>query len=356
MPHSAVHAPSTRAPHSPAKGSSLAGRAYWAMVRRVILTAAAIDASYIPLFLWLGSTPLALVNLLSLGLYAVAYLLVQRRMNAMALVLIWAEVMLHAGLGSLLLGWDSGFHYYLLLFIPAIVIANSGRYAWPVVGALLLYYLGLRWVCDRLGPLEPLQTHGVQIINAIHVVTVFAMSAALARFYRRTILIAERKLVQQAALDALTGLNNRRHFHTLAQPALEQCQRRNESVSLILCDVDHFKQVNDQHGHACGDDVLVRVAQTLQSQVREADIVARWGGEEFLVLLPHSTVQDAVQIAERIRAAVAQAQTPATVPVTMSFGVTAVHHSQDLQAATARADRALYQSKHAGRNRVTVIE
>lgn len=351
-------------PHKPPRpiaprGSSLAGKAYWAMVQRVALTAACIDLGYIGLFLWLGSVPLALVNLGSIALYLGAYALIQRRRNVPGLVLIWAEVIGHSALGSLLIGWDSGFHYYLLLFIPAIVIANAGRYAVPIVLALLVYYVGLRAVCDHLGPLDPLQGHGMQIVNWIHICIAFALSAALAGYYRRTILIAEGRLLKQATLDGLTGLYNRSHFQTQAQHALALCQRTREPVALLLCDVDHFKQVNDTHGHAVGDQVLQAVAQIMSRNLREGDLLARWGGEEFLTLMPCSTAGAAQEVADRIRQAV-QATTlelgegSAPLQVTLSFGVTQVLGTQDLKAATARADRALYASKRAGRNCVSV--
>ena len=110
-------------PLEPQRGSSLVGKAYWVTLQRVTLIAAAIDVGYILLFMGLGSRPLAIVNFLSIAMYLGAYRLIQKRYNAAALVLIWVEVLGHAALGSLLIGWDSGFHYYLLLFIPAIVVA-----------------------------------------------------------------------------------------------------------------------------------------------------------------------------------------------------------------------------------------
>ena len=351
-------------PHKPPRpiaprGSSLAGKAYWAMVQRVALTAACIDLGYIGLFLWLGSVPLALVNLGSIALYLGAYALIQRRRNVPALVMIWTEVIGHSALGSLLIGWDSGFHYYLLLFVPAIVIANAGRYAVPIVVALLAYYVGLRALCDHLGPLDPLQGHGMQIVNWIHICIAFALSAALAGYYRRTILIAEGRLLKQATLDGLTGLYNRSHFQTQAQHALALCQRAREPVALLLCDIDHVKQANDTHGHAAGDQVLQAVAQIMSRNLREGDLLARWGGEEFLTLMPCSNPATAQEVADRIRQAV-QA-TPlelgdgtAPLQVTLSFGVAQVQGAQDLKAATARADRALYASKRAGRNCVSV--
>ena len=269
------------------RGSSLAGKAYWAMVRRLVLTAACIDVGYIALFMWLGSWPLTLVNVGSIALYLAAYALIRHRKNAWGLALIWLEVAAHTALGSLLIGWESGFHYYLLLFVPAIVVANAGRYAVPLVVALLAYYLGLWALCNHLGTLAPLAGKGQQIVNWIHICIAFALSAALAGHYRRTIVIAENKLLKMATLDGLTGLYNRSHFQSQARHALAVCERTQEPVALLLCDIDHFKHVNDTHGHAVGDQVLQAMAKIMTQNMRAGDLLARWGGEEFLALLAY---------------------------------------------------------------------
>ena len=343
------------------RGSSLAGKAYWAMVRRLVLTAACIDVGYIALFVWLGSWPLTLVNVGSIALYLAAYALIRHRKNAWGLTLIWLEVAAHTALGSLLIGWESGFHYYLLLFVPAIVVANAGRYAVPLVVALLAYYLGLWALCNHLGPLEPLAGKGQQIVNWIHICIAFALSAALAGHYRRTIVIAENKLLKMATLDGLTGLYNRSHFQSQARHALAVCERTQEPVALLLCDIDHFKHVNDTHGHAVGDQVLQATAKIMTQNMRAGDLLARWGGEEFLALLPSTSPTAALEAAERIREAVeaftlSVSDTNTHVRVTVSFGVSSVRRLDDLQAATARADQALYASKDNGRNRVTLAE
>lgn len=343
------------------RGSSLAGKAYWAMVRRLVLTAACIDVGYIALFVWLGSWPLTLVNVGSIALYLAAYALIRHRKNAWGLALIWLEVAAHTALGSLLIGWESGFHYYLLLFVPAIVVANAGRYAVPLVVALLAYYLGLWALCNHLGTLAPLAGKGQQIVNWIHICIAFALSAALAGHYRRTVVIAERKLLKMATLDGLTGLYNRSHFQSQAQHTLAACERAQEPVALLLCDIDHFKQVNDTHGHAVGDQVLQATAKIMTQNMRAGDLLARWGGEEFLALLPRTSPTAALEAAERIREAVEAftlrvSDTNTQVRVTVSFGVSSVRCLDDLQAATARADQALYASKDNGRNRVTLAE
>lgn len=327
------------------------------MVQQVAVMAAAIDVGYVLLFWWLGSVPLALVNVVSIAMYVGAYQLVKMRHNTAAITLIWLEVMLHAALGSLLIGWDSGFHYYLLLFIPTIVVANTRGYAVPLVMLLLAYYLGLRAVCEGLGPLTPLSPISLKWVNALHVALVFGMLSALAAFYRRTVLIAEDRLRKQATLDPLTGLNNRRHFETLATHVLARSQRDGTPVALLLCDVDHFKRVNDEHGHAVGDEVLIAMSRLLGHNLRDGDVLARWGGEEFLALMPACPLDNACAVAERIRAAVHATPVDvgtASLTITLSFGVAQVHGAADLQAAIARADKALYEAKNGGRNRVSV--
>lgn len=325
------------------------------MVQRVALTAAAIDVGYIGLFLWLGSVPLAAVNLVSIAMYAGAYLLIKARHNMVALTLIWLEVVAHAALGSLIIGWDSGFHYFLLLFIPTIVIANTRGYATPLVLLLLAYYLGLRAMCDWLGPLAPLPPLSVKWVNGLHITLVFGMMAALAAFYRRTVLIAEDRLRKQATLDPLTGLNNRSHFETLTAHVLARSQRDGTPVALLLCDVDHFKRVNDTYGHEAGDEVLRRLARTLQERLRASDVVARLGGEEFVVLLPDTDLAGTQAIANALVKAMAEQQDPVVGTITVSAGVASMRGVQDTGTdILRRGDGALYEAKGQGRNRVCV--
>ena len=169
-----------------------------------------------------------------------------------------------------------------------------------------------------------------------------------------------RRIAAVAALDALTGLMNRRSAVDVGHAAWDAAHRSAHPLAVLLLDVDHFKHVNDNHGHAAGDEVLRQVAALLKQGLRRSDHLARWGGEEFLVLLPGAPEAEAHALAERQRLAVGSAAMrindgAETLRVTISAGVAGVQPGDaDLEAAIARADRALYRAKHEGRDRVVV--
>lgn len=156
-------------------------------------------------------------------------------------------------------------------------------------------------------------------------------------------------LRRQAETDALTGLSNRRHFLALTQSALFRAATLGEPVSLLMFDLDHFKEINDTYGHQAGDTVLREVARCLHGTLRERDTVGRLGGEEFGILLPGLDGPAAVRVAHRLRRAVA-ALRPGNMPITASLGVAT--GADGVDALLARADEGLYAAKRAGRNRV----
>lgn len=178
----------------------------------------------------------------------------------------------------------------------------------------------------------------------------------IASSFNRLLTIVERLLQEKdhlAGTDQLTGLNNRRRFKEFLDQELTRHRRVPEPLSLIIFDIDHFKLVNDTHGHETGDLVLREMAQLLRATIRRTDTPARWGGEEFLVLLPATTVEAAAGLAEKLRQAIAGHDFPNVGRLTASFGVAALldgeHEESDL---LRRVDQALYQAKQQGRNRV----
>lgn len=165
------------------------------------------------------------------------------------------------------------------------------------------------------------------------------------------------KLQTMAVRDDLTGVYKRGYFLTATREALEKASKKNVPVSVILMDLDFFKLVNDTYGHKAGDTVLKSVADVLQSVLRENDILGRFGGEEFVLFLPHTLPKDAAQVAERLRIAIENAKVNVgniDIDVRASFGVAGVEDAEtvDFDELFANADRALYAAKNAGRNRV----
>jgi diguanylate cyclase (GGDEF)-like protein len=156
----------------------------------------------------------------------------------------------------------------------------------------------------------------------------------------------------QARTDPLTGLLNRRALTELAQRAMAQAHRHGSPLSLVLIDIDHFKQINDAYGHAAGDAVLVALARLLGGHLRAGDACARLGGEEFLLLLPATSLAQARQVAEKLRTLIASESVEGGIHFTASFGVCSTDGVADFERLLHRADAALYRAKAAGRDRV----
>lgn len=182
---------------------------------------------------------------------------------------------------------------------------------------------------------------------------------------RRQIASATAELRQQkdvaeraARVDALTGVANRRAFAEIAEAEVQRALRYGTPVSLMLIDVDHFKSINDQYGHPTGDAALANFARILLQAVREVDVVGRWGGEEFVILLPGTDAAEALPVAERMRAATADCRLQVEgrqILYTASFGVAEFHPDDaEFYRLLARADEALYQAKNLGRDRVVL--
>ncbi len=163
------------------------------------------------------------------------------------------------------------------------------------------------------------------------------------------------KLKVIASIDALTQIYNRRHINSVITHELEQQFRRKSPYSLIMFDIDLFKNINDQHGHLLGDEVLCEITALCKMLIRKNDVFARWGGEEFVISCSNTNVDDATLLAEKIRKKFVSYTTNSGMKVTASFGVTEFHQDDSIDALISRLDLALYQAKHEGRNRVQML-
>ena len=161
-----------------------------------------------------------------------------------------------------------------------------------------------------------------------------------------------------ASIDSLTQLYNRRYFHEISNHIFSLAKREEKELSIIMLDIDKFKLINDTYGHQIGDDALVFVARTLQENIRKSDIACRYGGEEFVLLLPNTAKEDAFKIAQKIREKIEQSSLQVNinqeVRFTISLGVSQIDCKKDIALETVikRADEALYEAKNSGRNKV----
>lgn len=339
------------------QSSKTAGGAFWSTLKRIFVAAGAVNALWVALFFTLGSTPLALLSVCSMVIYWACYRLIEARKNTLALALWWTEVLGHVCVATLLLGWSSAYHLFLFLGVPALLVSSARRQAIHGTLAVVALFFALHFASIKIGPLAPLPLVETMVVTWLNYLIIFVFLYLMTAVYRKTVRRAEEKMHVAAMTDSLTGVSNRAHFHIRAATEVARARREINPVCLLLVDVDHFKRVNDHHGHEAGDIVLKEVARTIQVALREIDVLARWGGEEFLIMLPGSSLERSAEVAKRLCDTVAAKPSwgvTEAISVTISIGVTAVRREEELNVAVGRADSALYASKDSGRNRVTV--
>jgi len=166
----------------------------------------------------------------------------------------------------------------------------------------------------------------------------------------------QRRLENVAATDSLTGLLNRHAFELIYDQAVHEAKRAKTPIAMILLDIDNFKSINDNYGHLAGDQVILRIARMLENSLRDGDVLCRWGGEEYIILLKNTSLKPALGVAEKLRLALAAENFQLNDKhITGSFGVAEFKEGETLVHFFARADKALYQAKTAGRNRVESV-
>lgn len=273
------------------------------------------------------------------------------------------------------MGWEASFHLYILCAIPLLYYVD--QWSLPFRGAasvsILIVYVGLAIASDRIGAQEPIvaQAH-LEIARYGNMAIAAAVLIALSAFYQSAVARAERYMehysdtLQHISLsDPLTAVFNRRGTEMQLDVGISNADRQHLPIAVALLDLDHFKAVNDRYGHEIGDELLKSVASAAASVVRDSDSFGRWGGEEFLAILPNTDESGARLVTERIVDAITsialRSPSGETITITATIGV-AIHTADDGPLSDARtqlvrkADEALYRGKTAGRNRVVFAD
>lgn len=184
------------------------------------------------------------------------------------------------------------------------------------------------------------------------ILAVLALVLLVSGYWIRKLNALNKKLERLSITDKLTGVFNRVKFDAVLETEIQRSVRFQHPFSVIMLDIDHFKQVNDIHGHQAGDAVLTEIARLLQANTRETDILGRWGGEEFIIICPQTDINGALGLAKNLCRIINEHNFPIVQHKTASFGVTAYQPGDHAESLVARADAALYQAKHNGRNQV----
>ena len=315
-----------------------------------------------------GITPLLFFNFASILVYiGNSFLLLKH--PAKVCYISFVEIILHSFISVILLGNDFGFSMYFILLVPMVYnmlhSTNINHYILKSnVLAILSFILFV--TCYIISNVhEPIYSNTslesirpfIYVINML--ITFFTLSFFSILFILET-MTAYNKLYSQnqqldilANTDHLTGLFNRRTMTEHVIHMLESYTTTKEPFSIIICDVDNFKNVNDTYGHKCGDEVLKTIASTFQELTRDKDFLCRWGGEEFLILLKGTDIEQARIIAERIRVNISETDITYNdlhINITMTFGVASVTEEQDYNILFKLADSRLYTGKKNGKN------
>lgn len=316
----------------------------------------AIHASLIPLFYLIGNSVLATFNIFSTIAWFTAREFNHKGRHTTAIFILFTEVGLHTPLALYYYGWESGFQYYLMAGVPFLLFNHRMKLTPLLVltGFMCALFIGLyAFTSSRYYNTDyPLAVAGMNYAN---IVASFIALTITSYYFRVASFISEQKMELLANTDLLTGLPNRRGMYPLLNAQHELFLRNGGGFSVVLADIDHFKQCNDQYGHDCGDYVLREISRLLKSRLRKYDVVGRWGGEEFLFMFPAINSTAAAIVAEDIRKAVESHQfifNEQVFSVTMTLGVATHRENSSIDGTIKLADDALYQGKKAGRNHV----
>ena len=282
-----------------------------------------------------------------------------RWFSASVLVILALSLLAGSQLSAALLAFATVWFFTVGMFLIGLYTVRrklpAGRY---FLAATIFGMLGA-WVTDLAVwgkiPYTPLTFHAFEIGLAFEATLLALALAYRMRQYQEANVQAE----QMARQDPLTGLANRRAFMELAGMCWSSAARGDRSLIMIMMDIDHFKKINDQYGHRAGDEVLVAVSDLLKRHCRASDIAARWGGEEFIVLLTETDLAQAREYAEKLRHAIAELKVLTgihSISLTASFGVARCSTDATLEDMIHLADAELYRAKSEGRNRICAFE
>lgn len=289
-----------------------------------------------------------------IGMVCVLATQVYFRRSQQLLITSWIVVAVVVAVMLVFIHMADGRSYSLMwvTLLPPVTFFLLGRRAGAWICAGVFLYVAL-FVYLRLPHWTPAEPGLGTWLNTVEILTAHWF---LFRLYEKSRAEAFADLEHLSETDKLTGLLNRSRLDAVLQQELERHHRSSQPLTGVLCDVDHFKQINDDHGHLTGDRILKDIAGFLREHMRKIDICGRWGGEEFLIICPDTSAPAARQIVDRLRTAAHEQGMSGDIRVTLSFGIATLAQQETAEELLRRSDRAMYEAKRGGRDQVVLAE
>lgn len=331
---------------------------------KIILLAFLAHIIFVGIFSALSFMPLVIYNIFSVCFYIVVYYLTRRKRYRTIVTMVHAEICLYVVVSTYFLGWEFGFPLYLIALSSVVYFCPFKNKMIPylfslaeiiIFFSLKIYTLNCKPVCHY----SDFTVSGFYIFNSAATFTLMIYAAFISKL---SAVMTQQSLSENNSLlqdlvnhDTLTGLLSRNHF--LA--AYEEHAKKNIPITLVLSDIDNFKRINDTYGHDCGDIILSGIASIMMDQTPDNVLIYRWGGEEFVMMLPNYSDARTQKLVEKVRISIAAKHFKyhaETLRVTMTFGISSTKESSDLNELIRLADKRLYYGKRCGKNMVVTQE
>ena len=334
---------------------------YWNIGFYALVAAGVGHLFFIPLFFFLDATILAFINIFSVLVYFYALFYagleaIQTKDDKFIGWLIYIELLTHGIAASYYLGLESGFYYYIyfLAITPFFTLSYSPQIrVLRLIGIVFISIFLNIYLNNHIPPIVLNETL-LSFMGNVNLFVFLFTASVLSYLYTLNSNTYQKRLLHYSIIDPLTELYNRRYLMNRAEQEMAQSLREHKDISLLVIDIDNFKNINDTYGHTAGDQVIIKVAQTLMSTMRPENIIARWGGEEFVILLPNCNAKDLEKIASRLLSAIRKEITTykkQEILITVTIGgATLDEKKESFSQFISKADKALYKGKENGKN------
>ncbi len=309
------------------------------------------------LFMAMGIPELSIFNMFSILIWLCSFYTISKKLFGISVAMISFEIVLHATIVTAVIGTQAGFHYYLWPCMSLIILMPiKAKYVFS--GLCFVLIAIFMWLSATYDGLDYIYEHP-EILSILNMGNIFLSAATfiiIIKLLQSTRLSNDKRLFEMANMDDFTQTYNRRFIYALMGDA-NQIENKIKSYALVLADLDNFKRVNDDYGHAAGEEIILEVTKVIKASVGKNDIISRWSGQEFMLILNNTSRERVLSVLETIQLDLCRkVKKPSNdmADVTFSFGVALNYNAKRFAEALQRADFNLHKAKEAGKDRIVI--